>query len=250
MNSSEYAKMLEVPVSSSSVEFKPTKRKKADVKKQIINKVNGENNQAENPKSKPDKKSALDFFKNIRFKKPKIKKVKPQEDSSVEIQKGGFDIISMQVVAIFVLVVGIILTNIFFENSGMNNLMRAVFSKQETEINKHYTEFTALSPSKSGEVTLQDGVMTVSAGSIYSPCDGVVESVVKDGEFYVVIVSHSDSFTSVISGLESIYLSVGETVYSNVPLGYSSGITTVSMFSDDAILTGYEITDNQIVWLS
>ena len=37
MNSSEYAKMLEVPVNSSSVEFKPIRKKKADVKKQIIN---------------------------------------------------------------------------------------------------------------------------------------------------------------------------------------------------------------------
>lgn len=250
MNSSEYAKMLEVPVSSSSVEFKPTKRKKTDVKKQIIKKVNDENESREKPKKQTDKKSALDFFKNIRLKKPQIKKVKKEEENSVEIQKGGFDIISMQVVAIFVLVVGIILTNIFFENSGMNNLMRAVFSREETKINKHYTEFTALSPSKSGEVTLQDGVMTVSAGSVYSPCDGVIESVSKDGDFFVVTVSHSDSFTSVISGLESVYLSVGETVYSNVPLGYSSGITNVSMFSNDAILTGYEITDNQIVWLS
>ncbi len=249
MESSEYAKMLEVPISSTSVEFKPTKKKKTDVKKQIINKVNGENDNSENPKKK-DKKSALTFFKNLRVKKPKTKKITQDGENSVEIKKGGFDIISMQVVAIFVLVVGIILTNIFFENSGMNNLMRAVFSKDETIATKNYTEFTALSPSKSGEVTLQDGVMTVSAGSIYSPCDGVIESVTKDGEFFVVTVSHSNSFTSVLSGLESVYVEAGENVYSNVPLGYSSGITNVSMFSGDAILTGYEITNNQIVWLS
>lgn len=244
MNSSEYAKMLEVPVSSSSVEFKPIRKKKADVKKQIINKVN---NQTEESKKK-DKKLTFNFFKKISIKKPQIKKV--EKDESVEIKKGGFDIISMQVVAIFVLVVGIILTNIFFENSGMNNIMRAVFSKQEAPIEKHYTEFTALSPSKSGSVTVQDGVMSVSAGSIYSPCDGVVESLSKDGEFFVLTVSHSDSFTSVISGLESVYVSVGERVYSNVPIGYSTGITSVSMFSSDSILTSYEITDDQIVWLS
>ncbi|MBE5743129.1 MAG: M23 family metallopeptidase [Clostridiales bacterium] len=244
MNELEYAKMLEVPISSSSVEFKPTPRRKKDVKKQIINKVN---NQTETTAQNP-KKSIKDFFKKLQVKKPKVKKV--QTESSVEITKGGFDVISMQVVAIFVLVVGIILTNIFFENSGMNNLMRAVFSKNEEVIEKHYTEFTALSPSKNGQVTLQDGVMTVSAGSVYSPCDGTIESVSKDGDFYVVTVSHSDSFTSVISGLESVYLSVGETVYSNVPVGYSSGITNVSMFSNDAILTGYEINDNKIVWLS
>ncbi len=249
MNSQEYAKMLEVPINSTSVEFKPTKKKKPDVKKQIINKVNGEEN--DKPiKVKSDRKSALDFFKNIRVKKPKVKKVKDEAENSVEIKKGGFDIVSMQVVAIFVLVVGIILTNIFFENSGMNNLMRAVFSKNEEVIEKHYTEFTALSPSKSGSVTVEGGVMTVSAGSVYSPCDGTVESVTKDGEFYVVTVNHSNSFTSVISGLESVYLSVNDNVYSNVPVGYSSGITNVSMFTDDVILTGYEITNNQIVWLS
>ena len=244
MNSSEYAKMLEVPVNSSSVEFKPIRKKKADVKKQIINKVNSQTEESK----KKDKKLSLNFFKKLRLKKPQIKKV--EKDESVEIQKGGFDIISMQVVAIFILVVGIILTNIFFENSGMNNIMRAVFSKEDAPIEKHYTEFTALSPSKSGSVTVQDGVMSVSAGSIYSPCDGVVESLSKDGEFFVLTVSHSNSFTSVISGLESVYVSVGERVYSNVPIGYSTGITSVSMFSSDSILTSYEITDNQIVWLS
>ena len=40
MNDMEYLKMLEIPVNSSEVTFKPTRKTKKDVKKQVIQKVN------------------------------------------------------------------------------------------------------------------------------------------------------------------------------------------------------------------
>ena len=232
MSDFDYVKMLEMPVNSCDVVYKPVKRKKKDVKKQVIEMVNGA------PESAPIKES-------------KREKKNRQEDSSVEVKSSGFDIVSVQVVAIFVLIVGIILTNIFWEDSGMNNLFRSVFNQTpQVELSDAtYTSFTASLPSKTDEVLLDGGVMTVSGGSAYSPCDGSVESIVQSEGLYTVTVRHSESFSTVLSGLESCYLEVGEEVYSNVPVGYASESFTVSMFNGDAILTGYTLADNQIVWL-
>ena len=245
MSDLEYVKMLEVPVSSSEVVFKPIKVKKKDVKKRLIEKVNGETEGANAVKVKGDKR----LLKYLKVKKVKREKP-PKQEPVVEIKNGGFDIVSMQVVTIFVLIVGIILTNVFFENSGMNRLLRSAFNNEEASISKEYTDFAALSPSKSGSVSYKDGVMTVLTGSVYSPCDGIVQSVVTldDGGF-VVTVSHSDSFSSVISGLESVYVGEGETVYSTIPVGYSVGESNVSMFNNDAILTSYVISDDRIEWI-
>ncbi len=242
MSDLEYVKMLEVPVQSSGVEFKPIKKSKKDVKKKLIDKVNLQSEVKVNDKEKKSAKKILS--------KLFTKKEKPNSNvSSVEIQKSGFDIVSMQVVTIFVLIVGIILTNIFIENSGLNRLMRSVFSSNDTMIQKTYSEFDALSPSKSSAVSLEGGVMTVSSGSVYSPCAGVVSSVTEQDGLYVLTVSHSDSFLSVISGLECAYLSVGDTVYTSIPVGYTSSEAYVSMFSGDAILTSYTIDDDKIVWM-
>ena len=91
--------------------------------------------------------------------------------------------------------------------------------------------------------------MTVNGGSIYSPCNGTVESVLENDGLYTVTIEHSNSFSTVISGLECVYSKVGDNVYQNVPVGYSSKNAEVSMFSSDVILTGYIISGNQIVWL-
>ena len=252
MSDFDYVKMLEIPVNSCDVVVKPLKKRKKDVKKQVIEKVNGEvvaksyeNSLAEKPKKQ--KKHA----ETIKAKKVKIKKQKPivEDNSSVSIKNTGFDIVSVQVVAIFVLIVGIILTNIFWEDSGINNLMKSVFKEQDSVVDISYTSFTANLPSKTEGVVLENGVMTISSGSVYSPCDGVVESVTESGGAYTVTIKHSESFSTVISGLESVYVSLSDKVYSNIPLGYSDGETAVSMFDGDVILTSYVLSDSQIVWL-
>ncbi len=260
MSELDYVKMLEIPVNSCSVEVKPTKRRKKDVKKQVIDKVNLESNDQLNTsgvevlarKVKKSKK-AKENTNLIKAKKVKNFKRKKEpitdSESSVQIKNSGFDIVSVQVVAIFVLIVGIILTNIFWEDSGINNLMRSVFKETSTVNDATYSSFSANLPSKTDEVVLENGVMTVASGSVYSPCDGVVESVSQQDGLYTVTVRHSDSFSTVVSGIENVYASVNEKVYSNIPIGYSSSTFNVSMFDGDAILTAYVLADNQIVWL-
>ena len=257
MSEFDYVKMLEIPVNSCSVEVKPTKKRKKDVKKQVIDKVNLETVEEKNApstvevlerkikKSKKIKKGN-DLLKSKRVKAKQINNDK--EENSVQIKNSGFDIVSVQVVAIFVLIVGIILTNIFWEDSGINNLMRSAFKESPTVNDQVYSTFNANLPSKTGEVALENGVMTVDGGSVYSPCDGTIESVVENDGIYTVTVRHSDSFTSVFSNLNYSYLEQGESVYFNIPIGYSEEYSSVSLFSNDTLLTNYSIDGDYIVW--
>ena len=144
----------------------------------------------------------------------------------------------------------IILTNIFWEDSGMNNLMRQVFGTAEQKNTAVYSSFSPLSPPKTEEVALQDGVMTISSGSVYSPCDGVISNVSENDGVYTVTISHSDSFSTVISGIELCYLSKNDKVYANVPVGYSTNEINVSMFDNNTTITSYVISDNEILWLT
>ena len=233
MSDLEYLEMLEVPVNSCDVIIKPAKRKKRNVVAEVIDKVNQE--------TQPKKQK--------RDKKQKVKLIKTHEET-VSVKSTKFDIVSVQVVAIFALIVGIILTNIFWENSGMNNLLKTVFGEAEIKNTAVYSSFSPLAPSKDGEISLDGGVMTFSAGSVYSPCDGVVDSVIKNENRYTITVRHSDTFTTVISGLEHCYALEGETVYRTLPLGYSSSEIKVSMFDSDTILTCYALSGNEIVWVS
>ncbi len=251
MSNTNYLEMVEVPVQSCDVIVKPSRKKKKDVKEEVIQKINETSTSVVETDKKQRRKILKPSALYNKIIKPKKKKVTPVESETVTVKSSKFDIVSVQVVAIFVLVVGIILTNIFIEDSGMNNLLRSVFGTETQVISTaEFSAFEPLSPSKTGEISVEDGVMTVSSGSVYSPCDGVVEDVQTiDGKFNVTI-RHSQSFTTVISGLELCYNAIGDNVYSNVALGYSGEAMQVSMFDGTSRLTKYSIVDDEIIWLA
>ena len=257
MSDSEYCKMLEMPINTCDVIIKPNKHKRKAVVKEVIEKVNEETLSNEVLVKKPKFKFLKNIFynnkeKKNKEKKPKIRRVKreKQVESESAIKNKKFDIVAVQITAIFVLVVGIILTNIFWEDSGMNNLIRSVFSSEESLNSQEYTSFSASVPSKSHTVSINDGVMTFASGSCYSPCDGRVESLSQDGDTFTMTIRHSDSFTTVFTGLEFCYVENGDNVYANIPLGYSSSPIKVSMYDDNYLLTNYSITGNNIIWLN
>ncbi len=241
MSDMEYLKMLEVPVNSCDVVIKPSKRKRKNVVDEVIDKVNNTN------ETKPKRRAPK--LKNYN-KQVKEVTATNKESETVSVKSSKFDIISVQVVAIFTLIVGIILTNIFWEDSGMNNLMRQVFGNTTVKNTATYSSFSPLSPSKTEDVVLQDGVMIIPSGSVYSPCDGVVENISENDGVYTVTIKHSDSFSTVISGIELCYLSKNENVFSNVPVGYSSKEINVSMFDNNVTITSYIISENEILWLT
>ena len=150
MSSSNYLKMVEVPAKSCDVVVKPKRRKKKDVKEEVIQKINDEAvvNEIQVEKVKKENPISSYFKRKIKTKKAKIT---PVESETVSIKSSKFDIVSVQVVAIFVLVIGIILTNIFIEDSGMNNLLRSVFGVEKSTVSTaEFSSFNPSSPTKTG----------------------------------------------------------------------------------------------------
>lgn len=255
----EYAEMLGLGVSQCDVVVKPAKRrKKKDVKKQVIEKVNAETEfsaevvpavaDAEAVEISSEKSTENAAVENLTYTARKTDKRKKFFG-----KKFKFDIVYAEGVAAFVLVVAILLTNIFWENSGMNTLFKKAFGKNESEADtRTYSSFNAQSPSSDLEVSVSGGVMTFSGkGTMYPVCDGTVASVVEEEGKYTVTIDHSDVFTTVISGVDYVYADKGEPVYRYIPVCYlSGGDAKVYMYNGDALLTDYIVEDGSIIWES
>ena len=231
-----YAEMLEMPVSSCDVIIKPSrKRRRNSLKEQVIEKVNCEK-EAEKPAEK--KKKSL-------FKK---KERAPKEKRGIKVE-----IVYAEGVAVFLLAATILITNIFFEGSGINRILKNVFGDSSVVTDaRTYRSFSAKAPSENLSATVEGGVITLSgSGAIYPVCDGTLTSVSADGETYTLTVSHSDVFKTVISGLNYVYAEEGNEVYKYIPIGYvGDGSVTVSMYNDGLLLTGYILEGGNIVWES
>lgn len=223
-DSLEYAKMTEIPVSSCEITVQPEIKK--DVKKRVIKKVNSKLSSGE---------------KKARW----FKKEKNQSQSK------GFNVIHAQIIAIFVLIISILLTNIFWEDSGINVFLRGVFNKEQT-VSKEYTDFEPTSPFADREVSLTDGYLTASGeGAVYAPSYGEITALNQNADgVWEMTIEHSDTFKSVISGLSYPYYEVGYSVYSTSPIGYSDGATaiTVGMYDEDILITDYTLENGNIVW--
>ncbi len=165
------------------------------------------------------------------------------------------NVITVQLVVICLLVATIFITNALLPQSGINTLIANVFGKEEiVEVDdREYSEFTANLPVENkADITLSNGVMSISGtGSLYAPCDGEVTSLVKgtDGK-YTVEIEHSTKFKTVISNIDLIYTSVGEKVYTNVPVGYvqTKGASMCFYKENGAVITDYTIGDDALLW--
>ncbi|MBO6263891.1 MAG: hypothetical protein J6N93_06470 [Clostridia bacterium] len=284
----EYAEMLEMPVSSCDVVFKPAKRKKRkNVKEEVIAKVNASETEEgalaqENTEVKFVQKG-LFGLKKIFAKKPtseiygeKASGEEQKSDSGEEItesavikavkgENGGkkaaksrkkfkFDIIYAEGVAIFVLVAAILLTNIFWENSGINTVFKNTFGTGgETALDtRTYLSFSAKSPSEELSAAMDGGVLTLSGtGAVYPVCDGKVSSVTEENGKYTITISHSDVFKTVVSGVDYAYAEKGDEVFKYIPVGYvGGGDATVKMYDGENLLTSYILENGTIVWES
>lgn len=253
--SMEYERMLNMEASSCEVYFKPVKRvyKRKKVKSKMLKDVNDKLKDADIKSEQPLSEVNADE-NNIEERNT----VSPKNGSKVgkffkKVKKNfKFDIISAQVAVIFVLVIAILLTNIFWENSGMNVLLKDVFSiGNSSESDKKYVDFTVNAPETLSEIKVEDGVMAFTAsGSVYAPCEGKVDKVNKDDDgTYCIEIKHSDSFSTRIEGLNYAYYFVGEDVYKSTPIGYSNGgKVEVKFFSNGEVVKNYTVTDGMVVW--
>ena len=231
----EYAEMLGMEVSSCDVYVKPKKtRKKRELKDDVIKKVN-----------EPEVANAEfgEFETDI-----------PVRSNGEKKKKFRFDVVYAEGVAVFLLAVTILLTNIFWENSGMNRLFKSAFGDGQTVQTDTRTNvnFNAQSPSGEMEVTLDKGVMVFSGkGSLYPVCDGKVASVVEEDGKYTITLKHSDVFKTVISGVDFVYADQGDEVFKYVPVCYvNGGDAKVSMYNKDVLVTNYAVEGGSIVWES
>ena len=101
-------------------------------------------------------------------------------------------------------------------------------------------------------LSLEKGIISFAGeGSVYSACDGVVESIVKTNDnTYTLEIIHSPNFKSTISGIERVYVSEGDTVKAKIPVGYlePNGATMCFKDSKGEIITDYQIENDTVVW--
>ena len=254
MNDFDYARMIEIPVSTCDVVAKKQKRlwfkRPEALKQELIETVNGEDAVMDG-----DEADEQPLFKDF---------VGSVEITSVADEKknrrGAFfkrfrpDIVTAQIAVVIVLALTVMLTNIFWKDSGINTLIRSAFAGEAKEevVEMGYSEFIAHSPSRSGAVSVEEGVMSFSSGgSIYPVCDGKITKVAENAGKYDISIQYSTSFSALISGADYAYYGQGDTVYSSVPVCYSeSGEVKVYLYNDGKLLTDYAVDNGKIVWLS
>lgn len=243
----EYAEMLKTMVSSCDVVVKRAGRKrKKDVKEDVIKKVNDE--------PLPPEPTAVTEEEYTEVKRPRFFKKRKDETKNAYCENKParkFDIIYAEGIAVFVLIVGILLTNIFWENSGINVMFKKAFSSAQTTTDvRSYRSFNAQSPSETLASKVEGGVMTFSGkGALYPVCDGTVSSITEENGKYTITISHSGVFKTVISGVDFVYADKDEAVYRYIPVCYlNDGEAKVYMYDDDVLLTNYVLEGNSIVW--
>lgn len=152
----------------------------------------------------------------------------------------------------------IFLTNVFMPGSAINTFFRALNTPTQ-DTAKPYSDFTlaaVVSELSDAELTLSPtGVLSLTDDChIYPVADGKIGEVTQNEEgMYTVKVCYSDSFTGVFQGLDSVYYTEGDTVKTNVPLGYTAGEqeVQVTMYSNGMLLNCFELTEeNCLAWIS
>ena len=261
-----YAQMLDIPFTSSVTVKRAKKRrffgkKKVNVdeiKDALIEKVNEDSDltPTETPILSEENKEAIDLPNLEGEKVLETPMPVETETSSISYRKPKkikkSRVIAVQLMVIGMLIAGIFITNAVMPNSGINTFFSQVFGTEVSETDsRNYTDFSPeIIPSSSG-FGVSEGVITINGkSSLYSPCNGKVDSVIKgeDGKFSVTI-KHSDKFSTVISGLDYCYVEPDGKVLAKVPVGYANSGAKMCFYSGDgAIIVNFTITENTVIW--
>ena len=154
----------------------------------------------------------------------------------------------------------IFLTNVFMPGSAINTFFRALDGSAQTNKTdtRTYTDFTlsgVVNDFSETELNLSPtGILSFTDEChVYPAADGKVSAVTQNEDgTYTLKIAHSDTFTGVIDGLDQVYYQEGETVKTNVPVGYSCGEAEVqvTMYSSGALLNCFELTEeNCLAWI-
>ena len=250
-----YAEMLEIPVETVTVRRRERKKTRdtaenADLSEQLVEEVNGRMEEAD-MMDDPAPEAEAD---------PNFAESKQIERTQKPAKKRSWAKIVLigELAAVCVLAAVLFFTNIFVPNSAINTFVRGLFQGETTTAdNRDYSDFK-LSPlvndSVDVAITVSDtGVLSFTARcSVYSPASGTLSKVNGSKETgYTVEIKHSDKFSTVISGLDTVYLAEGDSVLYNLPIGYTDGegAVNVMMYSGDTLLNCVSAENNKLAWI-
>jgi hypothetical protein len=178
-----------------------------------------------------------------------------QKSARSRREKRNAWIVGIEFAACVALCTGIFLTNVLYPNSAINTFFKTLGQSQQTDV-RTYADFTLSSILSEEDATLNlspTGILSFTEeGCVYPAVDGSVTEVSQNADgTWTVKISHSPTFSEIITGLSYAACSVGSTVKSNVPVGYSDGTKEVqlSMYEDGALLNCFYLTENgNLAW--
>ncbi len=258
----QYASMLEIPVNTCNITYKPIKKKKRkknrvsseEVKQELLAKVNSstqtdevylpaptENVQADIPYERRDSVVMHNDAETVRAKSKNTK---------------SSPAVTIQLIIVGVLLAVIFLTTAFYPNSGIGAFLNGTFTNEQaptaTVDDRNYSDFTPVFSFGSEGAVISDGVTTITAtGSVYAPCDGTVTTVSADGNGkFSLEITHSENFKSVLTGLDYAYAEKGDEVFGNIPVGFIREGELKMCFTGEngEIITDYQLSGNTVVW--
>lgn len=250
----DYAEMLEIPVETVTMRKRERKRSRretenADLSEQLVAEVN------ERLEEAPADSAAEGIGTDPNFAESKqIERSEKPKKKRTWAKK----ILIGELAAVCGLCAVIFFTNIFMTDSAINTFVRGLFQgNAETTDTREYSDFK-LSPvvNDSVEAALtvsESGVLSFTARcSVYAPASGTVNKVNGSKETgYTVEIKHSENFSSIISGLDTVYLAEGAAVMNTLPVGYTDGegAVNVMMYSGDTLLNCYSAENNKLAWI-
>ena len=248
----DYAEMLEIPVETVTLTKRARKKPKgnadADLGEQLVAEVNERMEEADFEET-PQEESDPNFAESKQIERaPKNGKKR----SWIKRLLVG------ELVAVCALCAVIFLTNIFLPNSAINTFVRGLFEGETvTADNRDYSDFKlnpVVSDSVDAAITVSEtGIISFTAKcSVYSPASGTLTKVNGSAETgYTVEIKHSDKFSTIISGLDTVYLAAGDAVMYNLPIGYTDGegAVNVMMYSGDTLLNCVSAENNKLAWI-
>ena len=179
-----------------------------------------------------------------------------KESAHSQREKRNFLIVAIEFAACVALCLGIFLTNVFVPNSAINTFFRSLTKEEQVVDSRTYSDFqlSAILSEEDAELTLSPtGIISFTeAGCIYPAVDGTVDTITQNNDgTWTVKISHSNTFSEIISGVSYLSCSVGSEVKANIPLGYSDGQAEVqvSMYESGALLNCFYLTESgDLAW--
>lgn len=280
----EYAQMLEIPVSTVNVVkkkswFSRKAKPQEDLKARVVESVNGRtgafnanstytrtytDNNAYNTNSGYPSGGAsgtvADAATGEYTGESYTNNFVRTEDYSAPLKAAGKHdrartVIICEAVAACLLAAGIFLCNFLLPDTAINTFVGNLTSVRQKEAS--YTDFTLTSPVSDASdatvsVTAEGVIHFTEKTSVYPLCDGEIASVTESEGTYTVKIEHTSSFCSVVTGLNTVYAEVGESVKGNLPFAYSDGTSevSISMYDGETLLNCYTLTGAVPVWNS